>query len=61
MNLRSIEKIKGEKLVNNINAIDHIEVSAKYGRNVELAFQKFVNHVILDVQEYLICYKQLRE
>ncbi len=31
-----------------MNATDFIETSAKYGENVELAFQKLINHVILD-------------
>lgn len=46
--LRSVDKEKGEKLANNMNATDFIETSAKNGDNVELAFQRLINHVILD-------------
>ena len=46
--LRSVEKEKGEMLADNMNATDFIETSAKYGENVELAFQKLINQVILD-------------
>lgn len=46
--MRSVDKEKGEKLANNINATDFIETSAKYGENVELAFQKLINHVIIE-------------
>lgn len=46
--LRSVEKEKGEMLADNMNATDFIETSAKYGENVELAFQKLINQVIVD-------------
>ena len=37
---------EGLKLSQKINAVDFIETSAKYGENVERAFEKLVNHVI---------------
>lgn len=46
--LRSVEKKKGQELAESINATDFIETSAKYGENVELAFQKLINQVILN-------------
>ena len=46
--LRSIEKEKGEKLADDMSAIDLIETSAKFGENVELAFQKLIDQVVLD-------------
>ena len=46
--MRSIEKEKGEKLADDMSAIDFIETSAKFGENVELAFQKLIDQVVLD-------------
>ncbi|MFX1442908.1 MAG: Rab family GTPase [Promethearchaeota archaeon] len=46
--IRSVKKETGEKLADDINAIDFIETSAKYGENVELAFKKLINQVISD-------------
>lgn len=48
--LRSVHNDRGKELADTMNAIEFIETSAKYGENVELAFQKLINHIILDDQ-----------
>ena len=46
--MRSVNKDKGEKLANYMNATDFVETSAKFGENVEFAFQKLINHILID-------------
>ncbi len=37
---------EGRKLAQDINATEFLETSAKYGENVERAFEKLVFHVL---------------
>lgn len=43
---RQVSTNKGEELANQIKAVDFIETSAKYGDNVEKAFQRIVYHIL---------------
>ncbi len=43
---RKVSIKKGEKLAQQIEAVDFIETSAKYGDNVERAFQRIVYHIL---------------
>ncbi len=46
--LRYVDKDRGKQLADKMNAIEFIETSAKYGENVEFAFQKLINQIILN-------------
>jgi len=43
---RKVSTKKGEKLAQQIEAVDFIETSAKYGDNVEKAFLRIVYHIL---------------
>lgn len=43
---RQVPTKKGQKLAQQIEAVDFIETSAKYGDNVEKAFQRIVYHIL---------------
>jgi small GTP-binding protein len=43
---RRVTKEEGEALSNELNAIEFIETSAKYGNNVEKAFETLVDYII---------------
>jgi Ras-related protein Rab-11A len=46
--LRSINKTDGKKLAKKIKAINFIETSARFGENVEQAFQNLIKEVLLN-------------
>ena len=43
---RRVTREEGEELCKELNALDFIETSAKYGDNVEKAFQSLVSHIL---------------
>ena len=48
--LRVVSTVMGKELAEKINASDFIETSAKHGRNVEEAFKKLVNKVLINLK-----------
>jgi small GTP-binding protein len=50
---RIVPTEEGQKLANEINACDFIETSAKYGENVEQAFQNLVKQILRNYGEDL--------
>ncbi|MBD3195888.1 MAG: hypothetical protein GF317_12575, partial [Candidatus Lokiarchaeota archaeon] len=50
---RIVPTKEGEKLKKKINACDFVETSAKYGENVEDAFQNLVSQILRNYGEKL--------
>ena len=47
---KAVSTEEGRSFADRINAIDFVETSAKFGDNVEEAFKKLVNRVLLNLK-----------